>query len=157
MKRSLILSPTALALAGCAEAATYPEQCRAIPAGWASPSDGHSTIVVVNRIKLSKEGAIKLNGQSKSDEQLREFLRLLPQLNPRMFTILEVERGANCESVQQMRSQIDNLAGCKDWSKLCGEGSGYWKPIYDFGFGNATDELAKEADRLRESSSNTVN
>jgi hypothetical protein len=116
---------------GCSSG-TYPAQCAAPLAGWLKPSDGYSVLAIANHVSVKRDGQIEWNSKGISAEQLGNYASMIPQMNPTPFTILQIEKGANCAVVRQVRKTIDERAKCsKDRRSACGEGEGPWARIGD--------------------------
>ena len=116
-------------LGGCGSKGTYPAQCGAPLAGWRKPDDGYSVLAITNQISVKRDGKIRWNGKEISTAQLRDYSSQVPQLNPTPFTILEIENGASCALVRQVRETLNERAKCPDSG--CGEGDGPWARIGD--------------------------
>jgi hypothetical protein len=122
-----------LSLISCARETRYPEQCGAILPGWKKPSDGYGVLAITNKVRLRSDATLKWNGAPITHEQLASYSRQITKLNPRPFTILEVDRGTACADVQITRKIINDQVNCTEFPGfgLCGEGAGPWALIGD--------------------------
>ena len=119
-------------LAGCGSEAVYPAQCGTPLAGWRTPSDGYGALSITNRVSIKQDGSLRWNGKRITPEQLRTYSSMLPEMNPIPFTILQIDDGASCSRVQEVREAISNAAKCVDkYGSTCGEGGGQWAIIGD--------------------------
>jgi hypothetical protein len=96
----------------------YPEQCGAALPGWESPLSNAQR--VENRLRLKANGTLEWNGTRVSEGNVAEYAKLLTELQPQPFTILEIEKGASCERASAIRNLIEQQVKCRA-STLCGE------------------------------------
>ena len=96
----------------------YPEQCHAALPGWESPLSNAQR--VENRLRLKVNGTLEWNGTRVSEGHVAEYAKLLTEVQPQPFTILEIEKGASCERASAMRNLIEQQVKCRA-STLCGE------------------------------------
>jgi hypothetical protein len=111
-------------LAGCGSKDTYPAQCGVPFPGWRRPIDGYSVLAISNHVRLTRDGKILWNGKQISPQKLSDYSSILPQMNPIPFTILQIDDGANCSVVREVRQTINERAKCSDGR--CGEGPEPW-------------------------------
>jgi hypothetical protein len=96
--------------------------------GWREPHLGYDTMTVTNRVELKRDGTLRWNGFPASEAETERLARQIPTMNPRPFTILEIEDGADCGRVQTVRKLIDRVVRCQDGVlgyPVCGEGKGF--------------------------------
>jgi hypothetical protein len=121
-----------LLLTGCGGDGKYPSQCAAPLPSWRKPSDGYGVFAIVNRVTLKRDGKIAWNGQKITLQQLNDYSAMLPKYNPVPFTILQIDQGANCSVVRQVRQTINDRAKCVGSGfSTCGEGPGPWALVGD--------------------------
>ena len=120
-----------LFLSACSKPAIYPDQCPAVLPKWKQPPQGYSILGIANRIHLQRDGSLKWNGQEISGLKLAEYAHLVSGLNPRPFTILQIDQGTDCSHVRVIRNLIDLQAKCQEYAGLCGEGNGPWARVGD--------------------------
>jgi hypothetical protein len=81
---------------------------------------------------VERNNRIIWNGKQVSLEQLSAYSSMLPQMNPIPFTILQIDNGASCEVVREIRQTINDRAKCNgEYGSSCGEGSQPWARIGD--------------------------
>ena len=133
MRRSTSILIIALVSASCQSEGAYPGKCEAVSPGWAKPSDGYSVLALTNRVYLQKDRSLTWNGKSLTREKLLEYAQVSSVMDPRPFTILEIEPGTPCGAVDATRNLIDENAKCREYlpAKLCGEGPEPWAQISD--------------------------
>jgi hypothetical protein len=119
-------------LVGCGGKATYPRECADPLRGWRKPSDGYSVLAIANHVRLTRNGKILWNGEQISPQKLSDYSSSLPQMNPIPFTILQIDDGANCSVVREVRRTINERAKCMEWgTSRCGEGPEPWALVGD--------------------------
>ena len=96
----------------------YPEQCHAALPGWESPLSNAQR--VENRLRLKANGTLEWNGTRVSESHVAKYAKLLTEVQPQPFTILEIEKGASCERASAIRNLIEQQVKCRA-STLCGE------------------------------------
>jgi hypothetical protein len=122
----------ALILTSCGGEQVYPGQCGARLPGWKGPSDGYGVLAITNKVRVLRDGTLRWNGKTITEDQLAGYSAILPTMNPLPFTILEIEHGASCAVVQKTRETIDIRAKCMEsGGSRCGEGAGPWATIGD--------------------------
>ncbi len=129
-ERSSLLA-LSLALCACGKPAIYPEQCAAVLPKWKQPPEGYSILGIANRIHLQRDGSMKWNGREISEIKLAEYSHLISELNPRAFTILQIDQGTDCSRVRTVRNLVDLQAKCQEYAGLCGEGPDPWARVGD--------------------------
>jgi len=123
-KLLLVAFAGVMALAGFASRSTYASSCSAPLSGWQLPGDGWHNILV-NRIAIEADGRISWNGAQVSRSTLRRYLTIIPQMRPHPATVLRVHPDADCETVGEVRNDMDEILRCAE-SRSCGEGEGEW-------------------------------
>lgn len=110
----------------------YPGQCSEPIQGWREPSDGYGALALINRVKVTGKDEVLWNGKAIGLRELANYSSIVPTMNPVPFTILEIENGASCSTVQEVRKTIDKRAQCRsEYGSKCGEGAGPWATISD--------------------------
>ena len=114
------------ALSACGTKATYPGQCGSVLTGWMEPAAASGELTLWNRVTLKKDGSLDWNGSPASPTIVAQLAHQTTSMNPRPFTILKIEDGADCGRVRVVRNLIDQQAKCQEIpGRLCGEGLGF--------------------------------
>jgi hypothetical protein len=84
----------------------------------------------LNPVTLKSDGSVRWNGSPISLIVLAQMAYQTTSMNPRPFTILEIDDGTNCSHVRVVRNLIDQQAQCQGSSGhlICGEGEGFTPP-----------------------------
>ena len=115
----------AIALLACTSQAYSPESvcCGRLP-GWRSPSDGIGELAVLQLITIRKTGHLGWNGREINQAKLDLYLRRVAEMDPSPQVILRIEGGADCRTLEKVRSRMDRILDCKR-GVVCGEGKGW--------------------------------
>ena len=95
-------------------------------AHWLTPDDqivGLTHHIVILNIDVAAPDTLRWNGEPISLAQLRSYLEIVRDMEPRPFTVLRVEEGTDCAWLQTVRQAIAQSLPCDKGG--CGEGSGW--------------------------------
>jgi hypothetical protein len=125
----LLAAGLAILAAGAAQAAQSASareeaSCRDVRAGWARRADGTPELVVINRIRVSRDGALTWNGAPVTRAILNQYLGFVRAMEPMPFTILIPDRDTDCAAIETIRDLMEAALPCRDGA--CGEGRGSW-------------------------------
>jgi hypothetical protein len=118
--RCLIIIASAM-VGGCQPTTgQYAADCSAPLEGWRTQADGIGHLMVVFSVKLSSDGAVRLNNVPVNDRELEQELAMVDKLNPLPQLVLEVDPASNCLRVEEVRSLMNRAQLCREG--YCSEG-----------------------------------
>ena len=116
----------ACCLTACDDGPPVGPECPSLLKGWSEPQNGRSAFRTMNTITLTESGA-KWNGQSISDDELRQYLSIGKTMDPVPFTVFDPSGAPNCREAAKLRDKINDAADCQVGGD-CGQGSvAVWK------------------------------
>jgi len=116
-----------LVVGGCTRA---PQQaCTAARSYWHRPHNFEGLVPQMNTISLTSTGVIHWNDQPISLATLRQYLTASHRLNPEPITFLQTEMGVPCDTLEQVRDEMDARLDCRHGGP-CHEGIlSVWKAL----------------------------
>ncbi|GAA0670730.1 hypothetical protein GCM10009102_21900 [Sphingomonas insulae] len=122
-RRTLTLLP--IAAAGMVVTACSPHDPRACTpprSYWPVPRAPIGIQPITSVIALTRDGAIRWNGDSVSFAALRQYLETSHRLNPEPQIVLDTEMGISCRMLERVRNQMDRALECRKPYARCAEG-----------------------------------
>ena len=106
---------------GCGnEAKLKRGNCPPLLPNWSKPSDGRSAFRTMNLVAFDK-GELKWNGVFVSWNKMRDYLKLLPNMNPTPLVVFDPSDAPSCAAATAVRDEINKFARCQT-DGLCGQG-----------------------------------
>ena len=65
-----------------------------------------------NLIEIYADGRLEWNGTEVSEDQVREYLTLIPRMSSANVTVLKANPAVNCAVIQRLRKTMDETLTC---------------------------------------------
>jgi hypothetical protein len=123
--------------------------CAAPPPSWRVPGYGWHN-VIRNYVAVDERGGLTWNGVPIGADTLREYLKIVPTMNPVPATVLSIAEGADCATVGLVRQEMEKALDCAH-SGICGQGprNANWdRAAYPGGTSPGAEALEARADAI---------
>lgn len=78
---------------------------------------------IANRVIVGPRDQLTWNGKPSTADEVGQYLRVAPIVDPAAPLVLTVQAGADCAMVRFVRREIDVALNCEE-TNICGEESG---------------------------------